>query len=92
VDLLIGPTTPTPAFAIGAKSRRSGHHVPERHLHHRRESRGLPGISLPCGFVDGCRWACRLIGPHFSEARLLNAAHQFQRATDWHPEDPGGYE
>jgi aspartyl-tRNA(Asn)/glutamyl-tRNA(Gln) amidotransferase subunit A len=34
----------------------------------------------------------QLIGPHFSEAKLLNAAHGFQQATDWHSRAPRGYE
>ena len=49
---------------------------------------GLPGLSLPCGFVDGLPMGLQLIGPHFSEARLLNAAHHFQRATEWHTQTP----
>jgi aspartyl-tRNA(Asn)/glutamyl-tRNA(Gln) amidotransferase subunit A len=53
---------------------------------------GLPGMSVPCGFVDGLPMGLQLIGPHFSEAKLLNAAHRFQQQTDWHVRTPGGYE
>jgi aspartyl-tRNA(Asn)/glutamyl-tRNA(Gln) amidotransferase subunit A len=53
---------------------------------------GLPGLSLPCGFVDGLPMGLQLIGPHFSEGRLLNAAHLYQRATEWHTHSPRGYE
>jgi aspartyl-tRNA(Asn)/glutamyl-tRNA(Gln) amidotransferase subunit A len=53
---------------------------------------GLPGLSLPCGFVEGLPMGLQLIGPHFSEAKLLNAAHRFQEATDWHRQAPRGYE
>jgi aspartyl-tRNA(Asn)/glutamyl-tRNA(Gln) amidotransferase subunit A len=53
---------------------------------------GLPGISLPCGFIDGLPMGLQLIGPHFSEATLLGAAHGFQQATDWHRRSPRGYE
>jgi aspartyl-tRNA(Asn)/glutamyl-tRNA(Gln) amidotransferase subunit A len=53
---------------------------------------GLPGVSVPCGFVDGLPMGLQLIGPHFAEAKLLNAAHQYQQATDWHRHAPRGYE
>jgi aspartyl-tRNA(Asn)/glutamyl-tRNA(Gln) amidotransferase subunit A len=49
-------------------------------------------LSLPCGFVEGLPMGLQLIGPHFSEAKLLNAAHRFQQATDWHNQSPRGYE
>jgi aspartyl-tRNA(Asn)/glutamyl-tRNA(Gln) amidotransferase subunit A len=53
---------------------------------------GLPGISMPCGFIDELPMGLQLIGPHFSESKLLNAADGFQRATDWHHRSPRGYE
>jgi aspartyl-tRNA(Asn)/glutamyl-tRNA(Gln) amidotransferase subunit A len=53
---------------------------------------GLPGLSLPCGYVDALPMGLQLIGPHFSEAKLLNAAHRFQEASDWHRQAPRGYE
>jgi aspartyl-tRNA(Asn)/glutamyl-tRNA(Gln) amidotransferase subunit A len=49
-------------------------------------------MSLPCGFIDGLPMGLQLIGPHFSEAKLLNAAHRFQQETGWHKRSPGGYE
>jgi aspartyl-tRNA(Asn)/glutamyl-tRNA(Gln) amidotransferase subunit A len=52
----------------------------------------LPGLSLPCGFVDGLPMGLQLIGPHFSEGRLLNAAHLYQQATEWHTHAPRGYD
>jgi len=51
---------------------------------------GLPGISLPCGFSQGLPVGLQLIGKHFDEAKLLNAAHQFQLHTDWHTKMPEG--
>ena len=51
---------------------------------------GLPGISVPCGFVDDLPVGMQLIGNHFEESRLLNAAHMFQKETDWHRRAPGG--
>jgi len=53
---------------------------------------GLPAMSVPCGFVQGLPVGLQIIGPHFGEARLLTAAHAFQRETDWHRKAPPGYE
>jgi aspartyl-tRNA(Asn)/glutamyl-tRNA(Gln) amidotransferase subunit A len=92
VDLLIGPTTPTPAFAIGAKIDDPVTMYLNDIYTIGANLAGLPGLSLPCGFVDGLPMGLQLIGPHFSEAKLLNAAHRFQEATDWHRQAPRGYE
>ena len=92
VDLLVGPTTPTPAFAIGAKMNDPVTMYLNDIYTIGANLAGLPGLSIPCGFVDGLPMGLQLIGPHFSEARLLGAAHQFQRATAWHAHAPGGYE
>jgi aspartyl-tRNA(Asn)/glutamyl-tRNA(Gln) amidotransferase subunit A len=92
VDLLIGPTTPTPAFAIGAKVDDPVTMYLNDIYTIGANLAGLPGVSLPCGFVEGLPMGLQLIGPHFSEAKLLNAAHRFQQATDWHSRSPRGYE
>jgi aspartyl-tRNA(Asn)/glutamyl-tRNA(Gln) amidotransferase subunit A len=92
VDLLIGPTTPTPAFAIGAKIDDPITMYLNDIYTIGANLAGLPGLSLPCGFVEGLPMGLQLIGPHFSEAKLLNAAHRFQQATDWHNQLPRGYE
>jgi aspartyl-tRNA(Asn)/glutamyl-tRNA(Gln) amidotransferase subunit A len=52
---------------------------------------GLPGMSVPAGFDGGLPVGLQLIGNYFAEAKLLNAAHAFQQATDWHLRTPGGY-
>jgi aspartyl-tRNA(Asn)/glutamyl-tRNA(Gln) amidotransferase subunit A len=92
VDLLAGPTTPTPAFAIGAKVDDPVTMYLNDIYTIGANLAGLPGVSTPCGFVDGLPLGLQLIGPHFAEAKLLGAAHQFQLATDWHTHRPGGYE
>jgi aspartyl-tRNA(Asn)/glutamyl-tRNA(Gln) amidotransferase subunit A len=92
VDLVLGPTTPTPAFAIGAKMDDPVTMYLNDIYTIGANLAGLPGISVPCGLVDGLPMGLQLIGPHFSESRLLGAAHQFQRATAWHTKAPGGYE
>ena len=50
---------------------------------------GLPGMSIPCGFDSGgLPVGLQIIGNYFSEARMLNVAHQYQLATDWHAHTP----
>ena len=54
---------------------------------------GLPGLSMPCGFdAGGLPIGAQLIGPHFGEGTLLNAAHAFQSETDYHKRIPKGGE
>ncbi len=91
VDVLIGPTTPTPAFAIGAKVDDPVTMYLNDIYTIGANLAGLPGISMPCGFVDGLPVGLQLIGPHFSESKLLNAGHAYQQATDWHTHTPRGY-
>jgi aspartyl-tRNA(Asn)/glutamyl-tRNA(Gln) amidotransferase subunit A len=92
VDLVIGPTTPTPAFAIGAKIDDPVTMYLNDIYTIGANLAGLPGISVPCGYVDSLPMGLQLIGPHFSEGRLLNAAHHYQLQTDWHRHIPRGYE
>ena len=54
---------------------------------------GLPGMSIPAGFApDGLPVGLQLVGKYFDEARLLNVAHRYQQATDWHRRMPKGFE
>jgi len=92
VDLLLGPTTPTPAFALGAKVDDPITMYLNDIYTIGANLAGLPGLSMPCGTIDGLPMGLQLIGPHFAEARVLNAAHQYQLATDWHLRAPRGYE
>ena len=84
VDLLLGPTSPTPAFPIGAKSDDPITMYLNDIYTIGANLAGLPGMSIPCGFVGNLPVGLQLIGPHFSEARMLNAAHRYQQETDWH--------
>ena len=88
VDVIMGPTTPTPAFGIGDK-------VDDPITMYLNDIytigvnlAGLPGISVPCGFVDRLPVGLQIIGHHFDEARLLNVAHRYQQETDWHTKLP----
>jgi aspartyl-tRNA(Asn)/glutamyl-tRNA(Gln) amidotransferase subunit A len=52
---------------------------------------GLPAMSIPCGFSAGLPVGLQIVGPHFSEGKLLNAAHVLQRETDWHTKIPEAF-
>ncbi len=91
VDVLMGPTTPTPAFAIGAKTSDPITMYLNDIYTIGANLAGLPAVSIPCGFVQQLPVGLQIVGPHFSEARVLNAAHAFQRVTDWHMRVPQGY-
>jgi aspartyl-tRNA(Asn)/glutamyl-tRNA(Gln) amidotransferase subunit A len=88
VDLIAGPTTPGPAFALGAKSDDPVAMYLEDIFTLAANLAGLPAMSLPAGLVDGKPVGLQLIGQHFGEARLLNVGHRFQQATDWHLRHP----
>ncbi|MDP1645943.1 MAG: Asp-tRNA(Asn)/Glu-tRNA(Gln) amidotransferase subunit GatA [Thiobacillus sp.] len=92
-DVILGPTAPGTAFKLGEKS---GDPV-EMYLNDLytipANLAGLPGMSLPCGFDSkGLPIGLQLVGNYFSEAKMLNVAHQYQRATDWHARAPEGLE
>jgi aspartyl-tRNA(Asn)/glutamyl-tRNA(Gln) amidotransferase subunit A len=91
VDVLMGPTTPTPAFAIGAKTADPITMYLNDIYTIGANLAGLPAVSIPCGFVRDLPVGLQIVGPHFSEARILAAAHALQRATDWHTRRPPGY-
>jgi aspartyl-tRNA(Asn)/glutamyl-tRNA(Gln) amidotransferase subunit A len=91
VDLLLGPTTPTPAFELGAKTSDPVTMYLNDIYTIGANLAGLPAISVPCGFSERLPVGLQLIGPHFSEERLLNVAHRYQCETDWHTQIPEGY-
>jgi aspartyl-tRNA(Asn)/glutamyl-tRNA(Gln) amidotransferase subunit A len=87
-DVILGPTSPTTAFAIGEKSGAAADPV-QMYLNDiftvSAPLAGLPALSIPCGFDEaGLPVGLQLTGNYFSEARLLGIAHRYQQATDWH--------
>jgi len=88
VDVILGPTTPTPAFGIGEKTGDPLSMYLSDIYTIAVNLAGLPGISIPAGFIDGKPVGLQLIGGYFAEARLLNVAHRFQQVTDWHRKIP----
>jgi aspartyl-tRNA(Asn)/glutamyl-tRNA(Gln) amidotransferase subunit A len=84
-DLILGPTAPTTAFAIGAKSDDPVQMYLGDIFTIPAPLAGLPALSIPCGFdAVGLPVGLQLMGKHFSEGLLLGAAHRYQQATDWH--------
>ncbi|HJW81237.1 MAG TPA: Asp-tRNA(Asn)/Glu-tRNA(Gln) amidotransferase subunit GatA [Acidiferrobacterales bacterium] len=91
-DVIMGPTTPTTAFNLGAKTDDPVAMYLSDIYTISVNLAGLPGMSIPAGFgADNRPVGLQLIGKYFDEARLLNAAHQYQQATDWHKQVPKGY-
>lgn len=88
VDIVAGPTTPTTAFAIGSKNDDPVAMYLNDLFTVSANLSGLPGLSAPCGFVDGLPVGLQLVAPVFKESQLLNVAHQYQRITDWHLQSP----
>ena len=90
-DLVMGPVAPSTAFEVGAMSSDPVQMYLNDIFTIPTSLAGLPGMSIPCGFDSrGLPVGLQVIGNHFSEARMLNAAHQYQKATDWHLRVPGG--
>jgi len=90
VDLIVGPTTPSPAFGFDSKGDDPTAMYLEDIFTISTNLAGLPGMSIPAGMVDDLPVGLQLIGNYFDEARLLNASHQFQQVTDWHNKAPKG--
>jgi aspartyl-tRNA(Asn)/glutamyl-tRNA(Gln) amidotransferase subunit A len=88
-DLILGPTAPTTAYELGAKTEDPVQMYLGDIFTIPAPLAGLPALSIPCGFDGkGLPVGLQLTGPHFGEARLLGAAHCYQQATDWHARVP----
>lgn len=90
VDVIMGPTTPTPAFKLGEKTSDPVEMYMEDIFTLSLNLAGLPGMSIPCGMNNGLPVGLQIIGNYFAEEKLLNVAHKFQQATDWHTLKPAG--
>lgn len=88
VDVIIGPTVPTPAFPIGDKIDDPVSMYLSDIYTIATNLAGLPGMTLPAGFANGLPVGLQLTCNYFEESRLLNIAHRFQMATDWHTKTP----
>jgi len=91
VDLIAGPTTPTPAFKLGDKTDDPITMYLNDIYTIGANLAGLPALSAPCGMVDELPVGLHLVGPHWSEGRLLAATHQYQQDTAWHEAAPEAF-
>jgi aspartyl-tRNA(Asn)/glutamyl-tRNA(Gln) amidotransferase subunit A len=94
-DVIMGPVAPTVAWDLGDKADDPVANYLADIFTLSTSLAGLPGMSIPVGFGQGGKNARRpvglqIIGNYFNEAKLLNVAHQYQRATDWHLRKPEG--
>ena len=87
-DVLATPTSPTTAFKIGEK-------LDDPLVMHANDVctvpaniAGIPGLSMPCGFIEGLPVGLQLLGPHLGEPALLRTAYAYEQATDWHDRQP----
>lgn len=88
VDALVAPVSPVVAFPIGERSDDPVRMYLVDVYTLPVNIAGLPAMSVPCGFNEGLPVGLQLIGPHLAEARLLNIAHAYQQATEWHQQRP----
>lgn len=90
VDFIAAPVAPTTAYKLGEKLTDPVAMALGDIFTVSLNLAGLPGMSINCGQINGLPVGLQLIGDYFAEARLLNAAHQYQQATDWHLQQPAG--
>ena len=90
-DVILTPTTPEPAFRIGEKSGDPLSMYLSDVFTVTCNIAGIAGVSLPCGFTSGEKplpIGVQLLGPVFSEAKLLRVARMYESATEWHQKRP----
>jgi aspartyl-tRNA(Asn)/glutamyl-tRNA(Gln) amidotransferase subunit A len=87
VDVIMGPVSPTTAFDLGSVKDPVSMYLADIYTLSANLA-GLPGMSIPAGFSKNLPVGLQLIGNYWSEAKLLNIAHQFQQQTDWHQKMP----
>jgi aspartyl-tRNA(Asn)/glutamyl-tRNA(Gln) amidotransferase subunit A len=91
VDVIMGPASPSTAFNIGEKAEDPISMYLSDIYTIAVNLAGVPGMSVPAGFVDGNPVGLQIIGNYFEESRLLNVAHQYQQQTDWHRQIPDSF-
>ncbi len=91
VDLILGPTSPTTAFGIGAKTDDPITMYMSDIYTIAVNLAGIPAMSIPAGMAQGKPVGLQLMGNYFDESKLLNAAHKYQQVTDWHQQMPEGF-
>ena len=91
VDVIMGPTSPETAFKLGAKADDPVNMYMADVFTIAVNLAGLPALSMPSGFINGLPAGTQVIGNYFQEGRILNVAHGYQMATDWHQQAPGGF-
>jgi aspartyl-tRNA(Asn)/glutamyl-tRNA(Gln) amidotransferase subunit A len=91
VDVIVGPTSPTPAFNLNEKVNDPVKMYLSDIYTISTNLAGLPALSMPAGFVRQRPVGLQLIGNYFSEAKLLNIAHQYQQHTAWHQAIPTAF-
>jgi aspartyl-tRNA(Asn)/glutamyl-tRNA(Gln) amidotransferase subunit A len=91
VDVIMGPTSPTTAFNIGSKTDDPVAMYLSDIYTIAVNLAGLPGMSIPAGFHNTLPVGLQIIGNYFDESRLLNVAHQYQLATNWHKQIPAAF-
>ena len=89
-DVIMGPSAPSIAFKSGEKQEDPLAMYMQDIFTISTNLAGLPAMSIPAGFVDGLPVGLQLIGNYFEEANILNAAHIYQKNTDWHLKSPKG--
>lgn len=87
-DVIVGPTTPTPAFKIGEKTADPLTMYANDILTIPVNLAGVPGISIPCGFSNGLPLGLQIIGKHYDEKTVYRVAQAFEQATDFHKQKP----
>lgn len=91
VDVIMGPVAPDTAFKLGEKTSDPVSMLLGDIYTIALNLAGLPGMSVPAGMANNMPVGLQIIGDSFSEAKLLNVAHQYQQVTDWHTQVPTNY-
>jgi aspartyl-tRNA(Asn)/glutamyl-tRNA(Gln) amidotransferase subunit A len=88
-DVVVGPTTPTPAFKVGERAGDPLQMYLADVYTVTCNLAGIPGVSIPCGFTKaGLPVGLQILAPPFEEEKLLRVACMYERATDWHTRRP----